>query len=242
MKNNNVKISLIVCAYNEEKYLGDCLDCAIKNSEGRFYEIIVIDNASTDKTKEIALARPGVRVVRENQKGLTRARERGYQEATGNILAYIDADTRMPEGWVDRVVEEFEKNDELACLSGPYVYYDISKAKSLSVKAYWYLLATPMYWIVGYMTVGGNFVIRKDILEKMDGFDTTIEFYGEDTNIARRAHAFGKVKFMPSHYMYTSGRRLEKQGIASTCKEYTKNFLSEVLLHKSVTKEYKDLR
>ena len=244
MKKNtsNLKISLIICAYNEEEYLGECLDAAIQNSKGAFHEILVIDNASTDRTKEVAEQRPGVRVIRENKKGLTRARERGYQEATGNILAFIDADTRMPKGWMNRVLKEFKKNDELACLSGPYVYYDISKAKRLFVKVYWYLLATPLYWLVGYMTVGGNFVIRKDILEKMKGFDTSIEFYGEDTNIARRASEFGKVKFMLGLAMYTSGRRLNKQGIISTFKEYTLNFLSEAFRHKPTTKEYKDLR
>ena len=244
MKKNtsHLKISLIICAYNEEKYLGDCLDYAIQNSGGKFFEIIVVDNASTDRTKEIAEARAGVRVVREDKKGLTRARQRGYEEATGDILAYIDSDTRMPKGWLERVVKEFEDNKTLACLSGPYVYYDIPKSQQVMVKMYWYFLAMPMYWVIGYMVVGGNFVIRKDTLDKMKGFDTTIEFYGEDTNIARRAHKVNKVKFVPSFIMYTSGRRLSKQGMMSTFKQYSMNFLSEVLVHKSVTKEYKDLR
>jgi len=244
MKNikSNLKISLIICAYNEEKYLGDCLDSAIKNSHGNFFEIIVVDNASTDGTKSVAEKRPGVRVVREDRKGLTRARQRGYEEAKGDILAYIDADTRMPKGWFDRVVYEFEKDANLGCLSGPYIFYDIPKFQQFLVYIYWYLLATPIYWVIRYMAVGGNFVIKKDVLKKMNGFDTSIEFYGEDTNIARRAHQFGKVKMMPSHFIYSSGRRLTKQGIFSTFKEYTINFLSEVLLHKPVTKEYKDLR
>lgn len=100
----------------------------------------------------------------------------------------------------------------------------------------------PIYWIVGYMTVGGNFAIKKETLEKMNGFDTTIEFYGEDTNIARRAHQFGKVKFKPSFVMYTSGRRLTGQGIFSTATAYMLNYISEAFFHKSVTKEYKDIR
>src|SRR5689334_22582165 len=105
---SKLKISLIICAYNEEKYLGDCLDSAIKNSNGNFFEIIVVDNASTDNTKLIAEKRPGVRVVKEERKGLTRARQRGYEEAKGDILAYLDADTKMPKGWVERVIKEFD--------------------------------------------------------------------------------------------------------------------------------------
>ena len=62
------KISLIIPAYNEEKYIGSCLDHAIKNSGGKFSEIIVVDNVSTDSTKSLAERRPGVRVIREERK------------------------------------------------------------------------------------------------------------------------------------------------------------------------------
>ncbi|MDB5194466.1 MAG: putative glycosyltransferase, partial [Parcubacteria group bacterium] len=94
----DLKISLIVPAYNEEKSIELCLEHAISNSNGDLYEILVIDNASTDKTALIAASIRGVRVVREEKKGLTRARQRGYIEAKGNILAFIDADTEMPKG------------------------------------------------------------------------------------------------------------------------------------------------
>ena len=241
MKKNH-KISLIICAHNEEKFIGECLDYAIKNSKGKLHEIIVVDNVCTDNTKAEALKRPGVKVVREDRKGLVRARECGFNVAIGDILAYLDADTRMPEGWIDRLILEFEKNENHVCVSGPYIYHDIPKHHQFLVKIYWHVIAMPMYWIIGYMAVGGNFAIKKDTLKKMNGFDTTIEFYGEDTNIARRASKFGKVKFIPSHYMYTSGRRLTNQGLLTMFKEYGLNFLSEVLLHKPITKKYKDFR
>ena len=100
----------------------------------------------------------------------------------------------------------------------------------------------PVYWLVGYMATGANFAIRRDVLEQMNGFDTSIEFYGEDTNIARRAHAYGKVKFSPSFVMYLSGRRLNKQGIYKTAGIYIMNYLSEVIFHKPSTQKYKDFR
>jgi glycosyltransferase involved in cell wall biosynthesis len=238
----NTKVSLIICAYNEEKYIGECLDYAIKNSGGKFFEILVIDNKSTDRTKEVAEMRHGVRVIREENKGLTRARQRGFLEAKGDILAYIDSDTHMPETWLGTAISEFKQNPKLAVLSGPYIYYDIPKWQQFLVKMYWYILAMPIYWIVGYMTVGGNFAIKKETLEKMNGFDTTIEFYGEDTNIAWRAHQFGKVKFKPNFIMYTSGRRLTGQGVFSTATTYIFSYISEAFFHKTVNKEYKDIR
>ena len=243
----NFKVSLVIPAYNEEKYIGECLDYAIESAGNKFYEIIVIDNASTDNTRAIAEKRSGVdgarvRVVREDNKGLTRARQRGFIEAKGDILAYIDADTHMPAGWYDTIVREFSKNDNLACLSGPYIYYGVSKIKTFSVKLY-YWIAKPIYLVVGYMATGGNFAIRKTVLEKMGGFDTTIVFYGEDIDIARRASKFGKVKFKNNFVMYTSPRRLDGQGFFNTAWVYVINFFSEVLRHRPTNNaDYKDIR
>ena len=236
-------ISLIIPAYNEEKYIGECLDYAIRNSNGKFLEIIVVDNASTDKTADIAGSFSGVKVIREDRKGLTRARECGLKNSKGDILAYIDADTRLPLNWVEQIEKEFSKSENLSCLSGPYIYHDISRLNKFLVKIlYWYMLAMPVYKMVGYMVTGANFAIRRDVIEKMGGFDTTIEFYGEDTNVARRASKYGKVKFKPSFTMYLSGRRLNQQGIYKTAFIYMANYLSEVFLKKPSTKEYKDFR
>ncbi len=236
------KISLVICAYNEEKYIGKCLEAAIKNSDGKFFEIIVINNASTDRTKEIAEKYPGVRVVDEHKKGQVQARQRSYFEVTGDIVAYIDADTLMPENWVDILIQEFTKNPTLACLSGPYIYYDLPKWQKFAVSLYWQLFAYPTYLIVGYMAVGGNFAIRKDVLDKMNGFDTAILFYGEDTDIAQRASKFGKVKFKLNFFMYSSARRLAGEGISKIGLIYVMNFLSVVFIKKPVTKTYKDIR
>jgi len=236
------KITLAIPAYNEEKCIGDCLTHAIKSARGGFFEVIVIDNASTDKTAEVASSFPNVRVVREEKKGLTRARQRAFEEARGEILAFVDSDTQMPEGWCDTIRNEFIKDSKLAALSGPYIYHDIPKFQQFLVKLYWYFLGLPVYFILGYMVVGGNFAIRKNVLEKMNGFDTSIEFYGEDTNIARRAHSFGKVKFNIKFVMYTSGRRLSEQGLMKTSLLYMSNYISEAFFHKPTTQQYIDIR
>lgn len=236
-------VSLIIPAYNEEKYISDCLTYALKNSAGKFLEVIVIDNASTDMTNSIASRYEHVRVVREERKGLTSARQRGFLEAKGDVLAFIDADTLMPDGWADRVIAEFHRDNTLSCLSGPYIYYDSPKLEQFLAKwFYWRLLAMPMYFVLGYMAVGGNFAIRRSVIEKMGGFDTSIEFYGEDTDIARRAHKFGKVKFMLSLAMPTSARRLNDEGFVRTAITYVLNFLSEVILKRPYTRTYKDIR
>jgi len=236
------KISLIIPAHNEEKYIDSCLEHALKNSNGKFFEIIVIDNASTDRTSEIAKKYPGVKVFYEKNKGLTYARQRGFLESKGEILAYIDADTHMPKGHYERIEKEFRKNPNLASLSGPHKYYDVKKSQEIVNKIYWRIFAFPVYVILRYMTAGVNFAIRRDVLEKINGFDTSISFYGEDTNIARRAHKHGKVKFSLSFSMPTSGRRLVKKGFIKIGFIYMINGLSEYILHKPVTKKYTDIR
>jgi glycosyltransferase involved in cell wall biosynthesis len=235
------RISLIIPAFNEERRIGDCISSAIENSGSLFSEILVINNASTDETQKIAEGFPGVRVVYEKEKGLTRARQCAYRHATEDVLAFVDADTRIPKGWGEQIREAF-KDEDLACLSGPYFYYDLPRWQSVLVWLYWRVLGYPTYLLTGYMAVGGNFAIRKSVLDKMKGFDTSIEFYGEDTDIARRASAFGKVRFSLAFVMSTSGRRLAQEGFFRIGYLYVANFLSEVFFGRPSHADYNDIR
>lgn len=240
---NELKLSLIIPAYNEEKCISACLESVLAQGPEVFFEIIVVNNKSTDRTSEIAGKFDGVKVINETWKGVTRARQRGYKESSGNIICFIDADNLIPKGWADRVKSEFLHNEKLVCLSGPYVFPNQSKFLQFFIKyVFWHGLAMPFYYLVGYMGIFGNMALRREVLDKMGGLDTSIEFYGDDTDTTRRASAYGKVKFSPSFNIYASNRRLLEQGLFSTTFVYIINFLSEVLLKKTVTKEYKDFR
>ena len=209
------EISIVVPAYNEEKYIAACLEAIIaetKRTKVRT-EIILVNNASTDGTISIAERYPEVQVVTESRKGLTRARQCGLMAATAPLVGYVDADTRMPAGWINRVNMNFVCNPRVVCVSGPYKYYDVSKSMDYIVWCWWYLFSYPVYLILGYMAVGGNFVIKKEAMLRIGGFDESIEFYGEDSDIARRISKVGKVAFIPSLVMPSSGRRLVSEGI-----------------------------
>lgn len=238
-----MKLSVVVPAFNEEKYIGSCLDELITTAGNDIYEIIVVDNASTDKTATIAKRYKGVKVVKENQKGLTKARQAGLLAAKGDLIAYIDADTHVKKGWFHRVIREFEKNPRLVCLSAPYNLYDVSQWKRVLVWSWWNLLAYPTYrLLMQYMVLGASFVAKRSVLLKIGGFDESVAFYGEDTNIARRLHKVGKVKFMRRSFVNSSARRLEAEGLLKMGLKYGFNFVSEVFRHKPLTKEYKDYR
>lgn len=253
-------LSIVVPAHDEARWIGPCL-AAIIAEVGRdaasrpvaqpdAVEIIVVDNASRDDTAAIALgyvdaaARVGatLRVLSEPTKGLTRARQRGHDAARGTIVAWVDADTRMPPGWLRRVRAIFARSPRVVCASGPYRYADLTRAKRWLVGAYWWLIAAPTYRLTGYLAVGGNFAVRRDAVTRIGGFDTSIAFFGEDTNIARRLAAVGDVVFDLALVMPTSSRRLDAEGFATTALRYVGNFVSEVVRKRPLDTPYRDVR
>lgn len=127
MKKNQYDISIIIPAHNEEKNIGSCLSSIIEYSPKNLLEIIVVDNASTDMTAVISQKFPKVRVVYEPEKGSNRARQKGFLEAKGDLLAFVDADSMIAKNWFDTVNEKFSRDKKLVCLSGPYQYYDLPR-------------------------------------------------------------------------------------------------------------------
>lgn len=234
--------SIIIPARNEEHYIAPCLESILRHGAGGFSEVIVIDNASTDRTAEVARRFPGVRVVSEPEKGLTKARQRGLAEARGSVLAYVDADTRMPRDWMQIAEDVFSRHPDVVSLSGPYRYYDGSRWRNAIMHSIWRICAPVGYAIAGYMILGGNFVVRKDALVSAGGFDTTIEFYGEDTDLARRLHRQGRVIFRMDFFIYSSSRRLIAEGFFKTNAVYAINFIWEVLFGRPFTRAHRDIR
>ena len=122
------QLSFVIPAYNEEALIGACLESVLAEVKrsGIDAEVVVVNNASVDRTGEIARGFAGVKVVDEPKKGLVNARHAGFENSTGPLVANIDSDTLVPEGWLTTVIREFSANPQLVCLSGPYVYYDMS--------------------------------------------------------------------------------------------------------------------
>ncbi|MEK7187935.1 MAG: glycosyltransferase family 2 protein [Patescibacteria group bacterium] len=244
-----MKLSFSIPAYNEEKNIWRCLDSIFQELKGKKYqvEIIVVDNNSTDRTAEIAKSYAGVRVVPETKKGLLYARERGYETATGDLIANVDADTILTPGWIDTVFQEFEENPNLVALSGPYVYYDLPPLVQMVTKFFYsfgYIVHrfNLLFGGNGTMLQGGNFVLRKTALDAIGGFNTDIAFYGEDTDIAVRMSTVGKIKFTYRLPMKTSGRRLAEEGVVTTGFRYAINHFWMLLFKKPFTVKYGDVR
>lgn len=244
-----MRLSFVIPAYNEEAYLPACLESILAQTRelGDEVEIIVVNNASTDRTREVALAYSGVRVVDEPRKGLTFARQAGFAASTGKLIANVDSDSRLTPGWVDKVLVNFAGDAKMVALSGPFVYYDLSPNQRVSVRVF-YAVAFLVYALnryvlrAGSMVQGGNFVLRRDALEKIGGFNTAIAFYGEDTDIARRMNQVGTVKFTFDLKMFSSARRLKQEGMLTMAGRYTMNYFWTTFRKKPFTEEYIDIR
>jgi glycosyltransferase involved in cell wall biosynthesis len=247
--NGEMAISFVVPAYNEEKHLADTLKAIILeiNRVGCDAEVIVVNNASTDRTGQVASSFPGVIVVNEPEKGLVKARRAGLQRATGKLVANVDADTIVTDGWLSCVLAEFRRHPDLVALSGPYIYYDVSKRTRAAVRVF-YIMGYGFYILnrfvlrVGSMLQGGNFVVDRATLEQIGGYNPSFSFYGEDTDLARRLNAVGGVKFTFRLPAMSSGRRLLEEGLLRIGLRYSMNFVWATFLRRPFTDEWIDVR
>jgi glycosyltransferase involved in cell wall biosynthesis len=243
------EISFVVPAYNEEALLPSCL-AAIQAEiarTGMRAEVLVVDNASTDRTGEVAAAVPGVRVVHEPVKGLVAARRAGFLASSAPLVANIDADTLVGPGWLQRVRDAFAADPELVTISGPYDYYDVPFHLRAAARLF-YVVGFGTYAFnrkvlgVGSMVQGGNFVLRRDAMVRAGGFSDTFQFYGEDTDIARRMNREGKVVFTWALMAKSSGRRLRGDGLIMTGVRYSANYLWATYLRRPFTTAWNDYR
>jgi glycosyltransferase involved in cell wall biosynthesis len=242
-----LRLSVIVCAHNEAQYLGACLHSVLAQSRPAD-DILVINNASTDETRTVAQQIAGVRVVDEPRQGLVVARETGRRLVGGDVLVYLDADCRAPLTWLANIERRFRRDPALVALSAPYRFYDWDWWGRLLVRAYDFTLAPATQLLVkhllriGTIFYGGNFAVRRHALEAIGGFDTSIDFHGEDTNLGRRLFRIGKVALYHDCYLYTSARRYNAMGKGAVFRLYVRNFTSELLHHRPKDTSHLDVR
>jgi glycosyltransferase involved in cell wall biosynthesis len=252
-----MRLSFVVPAYNEEAYLPACLESILHQTAqlpAGTSEIIVVNNASSDRTREVALSYPGVIVVDEPRKGLTFARQAGFAASSGSLIANVDSDSRLTPGWVAQVLTTFDEADArsadrkpLAALSGPVLYYDLTSRQRLFVHVF-YLIGWATYAMnrhilrVGSMVQGGNFVTSRQALEDIGGFNLAISFYGEDTDIACRLNTVGEVRFTFDLKMFSSARRLKKEGMLTMAGRYSINYLWTTFFKRPFTNSHIDIR
>lgn len=205
--NKNPKISIIIPAYNEEDFLPRCLKSIQAQKQAPTYEVIVVNNNSTDNTAIIA-KRSGARVIFEKKPGVAYARQAGLQASKGEIIISTDADTYFPESWLATIWEFFSANPDAAGLAGHYHF-----VKGPLWAKFWPVMAA--FWVKIIYEVFGrtiyvsaaNLSFRRKYLER---YNTNHPQGGDETEVLKVLAQHGRVHVTLNNAVYTSSRRVNQ--------------------------------
>lgn len=222
-----MNISVVIPAYNEEKRIAHCLK-TVMNQSKKPYEVIVVDNNSTDNTAQIA-EEMGAIVIKEKKQGITPARNAGFEKAQGEIIARTDADTIVPHDWIEKIEREFERDSELDALSGPAIF-GINFFTPL-VKLI--VFETNKKIFGHYGLYGPNLALRKSAWERVKNqVCTDDDKVHEDTDLSIHVGKEGKIIYVKDLKVRTSARRM-RNSPTSQFGEYLVKWADMIAYHKN---------
>jgi glycosyltransferase involved in cell wall biosynthesis len=184
-------ISAIICTHNREEYLGAAID-SLLHQDFYNYEVIVVDNASSDRTHQIVeerLSNPHLNYVYEEVIGLSVARNTGAKEARASILAYLDDDAVASPQWLKTLYNAYQSNEKLAIAGGKVTLLWLDGLKSppwlsseLAGNLGAYDLGDSIVYIQhpGLTPRGLNYSIQRTFLEEVGGFNLNLGRIGKN--------------------------------------------------------------
>jgi GT2 family glycosyltransferase len=194
---SRIKVSVIVCAYNAARTLDECLT-SLERLAYPDFEIIVVNDGSRDGTDAILRQHPLCRVIDLEHVGLGAARNAGLAAATGDIVAYTDADVRVDPDWLTYLVQPFARVDVVAAgglslppLDSPWIAHCVARAPG-----------GPTHVLIDDRTAehvpGCNLAVRRDALQAIGGFNPIYLRAGDDVDVCWRLQvAGGRIEFAP---------------------------------------------
>jgi O-antigen biosynthesis protein len=198
-------VSVVVCTYNGAHTIGDCC-AALRALEYPKYEVIVVDDGSTDGAGEIA-GSAGFRVVRTSNQGLASARNTGLAAANGELVAYIDDDAMPDPHWLSYLVNTFRTTSH-AAVGGP----NVAPADGAVADAVAIAPGGPIHVLLSDQVAehipGCNMAFRKEALEALGGFDPQFRTAGDDVDVCWRIQDRGEtIGFSPAALVWHYRRR-----------------------------------
>ena len=221
-----MKISVVIPAYNEEALLPECLR-TLRSQTRQPDEIIVVDNNSTDATAQIARAH-GVRVVKEVKQGIMPAVFTGITKSKGDVIARCDADSVLPEEWLEKIETTLKSNPNAAGVTGPGRFYGTNAIWAGLAQA-WYMYAYFLFVgsaLANWPFFGSNCAIRRSAWQAIES-DLHLEHTGihDDMEISAHIPPTQPIIFKPSLVVGISARALRREGMSKRYK-YGWNTLS----------------
>jgi cellulose synthase/poly-beta-1,6-N-acetylglucosamine synthase-like glycosyltransferase len=223
-------LTVIVPAYNEQALIGSCLDSLLSQTlPGEKYEIIVIDNNSTDLTAKIALDR-GIRVEKELVKGYVHAIRKGIEISQTEYIAFTDADCIVPCDWLERIILHFDESTQIVGVGGKLAFYDIQPIVDKTFRSILYLnKALP----------GNNMAIKREALAWIGGVDPKVNLT-VDYWLTLKLRKVGKLKIDRRLVVQTSGRRFRSSFDSDI--RYFINMMSMQVSSKPLFYDFPDIR
>lgn len=226
MQSENLSISVVIPAYNEEKYLQKTLT-SLKRQVLKPLEIIVADNNSTDKTAEIAKEN-GAKVIHVKPQGSVFAYAEGMKNAKGDIIACTDADTIVLPDWTKKIAETFS-DEKVVGLTGSMQFDTSGMWEWILELAYDLFLRAHFFFGIGH-TVGFNMAVRRSAFRKIHGINTAFTM-SSDVDLGLRLSKVGKVVYNPKVRVIPSTRRWKKS-VVKTIIDYFKGYFYTVWLRR----------
>jgi glycosyltransferase involved in cell wall biosynthesis len=224
-----MKFSIVIPALNEAHWIKKTLSAVLAQTYQNF-EVIVVDNNSTDNTKEVVQEfiahTPAIRLIECPTPGILHARNCGLSAATGDVIVQLDADNIPSIHWLANAEKHFQKKRVVA-LGGAYEYYDANFLFHYgSLLVQWLTLPLGNWYVqhrhYGAFLIGGNAFIKKWVLDDMHGYDTTHTFCSEDLVTAREVAKRGHVQFCFDLQVKSSARRHKQLGYLKVQRMYNK--------------------
>ena len=213
----SLPISVVIPAWNEEREIEYCLEGLFRQTHSAF-EVIVVDNGSTDATASLAEAW-GVRVIKEPQRSISCARQAGFEAARGTIVASTDADTVVPPNWLAQIEQVFRERPQTVGVFGPFQYQSHSAPTTL---ANWLIpLCSTGLVVVQWATCklrrphfpGSNFAVRREAFFEVCGFRSpsngSFYSYWEDVQLGLKLKRIGEIRYLSDLVVSASGRKLK---------------------------------
>jgi len=221
-----MKISVVIPVFNEQNYIENCLRSLVSQKE-KANEIIVVDNNCSDKTIDIARKYP-VKIIKEKKQGTVFARNRGFNEAKGEILARCDADSILPSDWIKKIKESFQRQ-KIDGLTGPVIFYDLPFKTTFFSILY---MKTMKILQKGETLLGPNMAISKKIWNKIKNEVCLNEKrIHEDIDLSIHIlRNLGKIKYEWQLFAYISARRMKNKP-TSFFLDYPRRVIMNLLFH-----------
>jgi len=211
--------SVVIPAFNEEALISSAIESVLRGSYPRHnYEIIVVDNNSTDGTSNAARAAGADHVIIGREQGRNMARNCGYRVARGAYVAFLDADSKAPPDWLSRIEKDFAAGTDVVAVSGPYDYGFTGIRRILELwYTQWLLPRVPdvlhfLFRKKAGVVIGGNCAVPRQVLDTVGGLPP-LSFWGDDATLAMIvSRRCGKVVFDPYLRVASSPRRYLRDG------------------------------